>query len=412
MKTKYFIYLSLLLGAITLGCVSCSKEPVDDFEEVQDYEVKSLQLSSKSSELVKLTNSFAYDFIDRINAEAEGSYVVSPLSLQFLLGLVLNGAVGSTADEICNVLGYGAGEIDDVNEFCLSMLQQLPSLDARTKVCIANALFVNQKYPVKAGYKSVVEKNYEAQVTNLDFSNTTGSADVINKWCNDNTKGLIPQIIDRVDPAGLAYLLNALYFKGAWMYAFKSGNTTSETFTKENGKKVKVKMMKQDEELAYSENELFQSVSLPFGKGSFRMNLYLPVKGKTVSDVTNALRTSGLNAFPGRTNAKVDLMLPKFETSSDMILNDVLKAMGMRTAFSNYADFSAMTDAGAFLSIIKQKAKITVNEEGAEAAAVTVGFMLTSAPKNVSFYADRPFLYTITESTTGVVLFAGKYDGD
>jgi serpin B len=371
-----------------------------------------LQLSSKSSELVKLTNSFAYDFIDRINAEAEGSYVVSPLSLQFLLGLVLNGAVGSTADEICNVLGYGAGEIDDVNEFCLSMLQQLPSLDARTKVCIANALFVNQKYPVKAGYKSVVEKNYEAQVTNLDFSNTTGSADVINKWCNDNTKGLIPQIIDRVDPAGLAYLLNALYFKGAWMYAFKSGNTTSETFTKENGKKVKVKMMKQDEELAYSENELFQSVSLPFGKGSFRMNLYLPVKGKTVSDVTNALRTSGLNAFPGRTNAKVDLMLPKFETSSDMILNDVLKAMGMRTAFSNYADFSAMTDAGAFLSIIKQKAKITVNEEGAEAAAVTVGFMLTSAPKNVSFYADRPFLYTITESTTGVVLFAGKYDGD
>ena len=412
---KYLAYLFAVL-AMVLGSVSCSKTLTDDGgndETPESSEKRRLQLSSKSAELVKLTNSFAYDFIDRVNSEAEGSYVVSPLSLQFFLGLLLNGANGSTADEICNVLGYGAGEIDDVNDFCLSMLQQLPNLDEKTKISIANALFVNQKYPVKAGYKSVVEKNYEAKVSNLDFNDIHGSAKIINKWCFDNTNGLIPEIIDTVDPSALVYLLNALYFKGAWMYGFKAKDTSRKTFTKEGGNKIKVQMMKLNEDLQYSENELFQSVSLPFGKGNFQMNLYLPVEGKTVSDVSKALRTEGLSAF--QRQAKVDLEIPKFETSFEIMLNDLLKAMGIQTAFSSNADFSLMSEyIGDSSLFTKQVAKIIVNEEGAEAAAVTVGWFLTSAlpPLNVSFHADRPFLYTITETMTGAVLFAGRYSGE
>ena len=415
MKNLAYIFAIL---AIVLGSVSCSKTLIDDGgndETPESSEKRRLQLSSKSVELVKLTNSFAYDFIDRVNSEAEGSYVVSPLSLQFFLGLLLNGANGSTADEICNVLGYGAGEIDDVNEFCLSMLQQLPNLDEKTKISIANALFVNQKYPVKAGYKSVVEKNYEAKVSNLDFNDIHGSAKIINKWCFDNTNGLIPEIIDTVDPSALVYLLNALYFKGAWMYGFKAKDTSRKTFTKEGGNKIKVQMMKLNEDLQYSENELFQSVSLPFGKGNFQMNLYLPVEGKTVSDVTKAFSTEGIRAFQGQRQAKVDLEIPKFETSFEIMLNDLLKAMGIQTAFSSNADFSSMSEyIGDSSLFTKQVAKIIVNEEGAEAAAVTVGWLLTSAlpPLNVSFHADRPFLYTITETMTGAVLFAGRYSGE
>lgn len=407
-------HLALLFAFATIivGSISCEK--IGD-EDLQDNPYKKLSLTTRSSDFASKGNAFAFNYIDRVNDAVEGDFFISPLSMQFLLGMVLNGAREQTADEICSVLGYGKGEIDAVNDYCLSMLKQLPDLDKRTKLTIANAIFVNKNYSLLNSYKTDVGKFYEAEVENLDFSKNSSSTKAINKWCSDHTKGLVPEIIDSVDPRILAYLLNAMYFKSQWKEKFPKGNTSKETFTDERGVKTTVQMMKNEKRFAYQDDDVIRAVCLPYGNGAYSMMVILPAEGKTLSDVTNYLEMSTWEDFQRRmVMCDVDLKLPKFETKFEITLNDILSAMGMPSAFDPMkADFKAMSDAAMCLSVVKQKAAIKVDEEGTEAAVVSMtGMAMAAYPgDHIVFHADRPFLYLITESSTGAILFAGKFSG-
>ena len=407
-------HLGLMAAAAALLSISlsCEKPGADD---TGNNPYKALELTTKSAEFALEGNTFAFDFIDRINAAEEGDFIISPLSMQFLLGMLLDGAQDGTADEICKVLGYGAGEVDAVNEYCLSMLKQLPSLDKKTKLSIANAIFVNKMYDLKDSYKSTVGKYYQAEVANLDFFDGAGALKTINGWCNKQTNGMIPKVLDEVTPDMLAYLLNALYFKSQWKEKFPKGNTSNESFTLGNGSSKKVPMMKNSKEFMYRDNAIFRMVRLPYGNGAFSMLVILPQGDKTLTDVTSALKAIDWNAFTsGMANCDVDLWLPKFETKYSKMLNDILSDMGMPSSFTPAADFKAMSDAAMCLSFVKQDAVIKVDEEGTEAAAVSIaGMKVTSAgpTKHIVFHADHPFLYLITESSSGAILFAGKYSG-
>jgi len=399
--------------AAALLTVSLSCEKIDS-DNNNPY--KALDLTTKSAEFTREGNTFAFDFIDRINTAEEEDFIISPLSMQFLLGMILDGAQNGTADEICSVLGYGAGEVDAVNAYCLSMLEQLPSLDKKTTLSIANAIFVNKQYSLKDSYKSTVGKYYQAEVANLDFSDGAGSLKTINGWCNKQTNGMIPKVLDEVSTDMLAYLLNAMYFKSQWKEKFPKGNTSDETFTDGTGATKKVPMMKNREDFLYQDNDDFRVVSLPYGNGAFSMKVILPQAGKTLSEVTAALKTTDWNEFLSEmVRCDVDLWLPKFETKYSKKLNDILSEMGMPSAFSAIAaDFKAMSDAALCLSFVKQDAVIKVDEEGTEAAVVSsAGMLATSAGPGeyIVFHADHPFLYLITESSTGAILFAGKYCG-
>ena len=409
---KHFALISAMT-AILIGSVSCEKIGGDD---PKDNPYKKLELTTKSAEFAKQGNDFAFNYIDRVNGVTQGDFIISPLSMQFLLGMILDGAQGQTADEICSVLGYGAGEVDAVNEYCLSMLQQLPNLDKKTKLAIANAIVVNQKYQLLDSYKATVGKFYDAEVANMDFADVTGTTKKINKWCSDHTNGLIKEIIEKVNPDMLAYLMNAMYFKSEWKQKFPKGNTSSEAFTAEGGTKTSVPMMKMEKSFLYQDNDVIRAVRLPYGNGVYSMIVILPVEGKTLSDVTDYLNGKEWDAFASSLVAcDVDLWLPKFETSFRIKLNDILCAMGMPTAFNkDLADFSAMSMPSPYLSYVQQDAIIKVDEEGTEAAVVSsAGMMATSAGPgdHIVFHADRPFLYLITESSTGAILFAGKYSG-
>ena len=409
---KHFAIISALM-AILMGSISCEKNGGDD---LKDNPYKRLELTTKSAEFARQGNDFAFNFIDRVNGITQGDFIISPLSMQFLLGMILDGAQGQTADEICSVLGYGAGEVDAVNEYCLSMLQQLPNLDKKTKLAIANAIVVNQKYQLLDSYKATVGKFYDAEVANMDFADVTGTTMKINKWCSDHTNGLIKEIIEKVNPDMLAYLMNAMYFKSEWKQKFPKGNTSSEAFTAEGGTKTSVPMMKMEKSFLYQDNDVIRAVRLPYGNGVYSMIVILPVEGKTLSDVTDYLNGKEWDAFASSLVAcDVDLWLPKFETSFRIKLNDILCAMGMPTAFNkDLADFSAMSMPSPYLSYVQQDAIIKVDEEGTEAAVVSsAGMMATSAGPgdHIVFHADRPFLYLITESSTGAILFAGKYSG-
>ncbi len=410
---KHFAIISALM-AILMGSISCEKNGGDD---LKDNPYKRLELTTKSAEFARQGNDFAFNFIDRVNGITQGDFIISPLSMQFLLGMILDGAQGQTADEICSVLGYGAGEVDAVNEYCLSMLQQLPNLDKKTKLAIANAIVVNQKYQLLDSYKATVGKFYDAEVANMDFADVTGTTKKINKWCSDHTNGLIKEIIEKVNPDMLAYLMNAMYFKSEWKQKFPKGNTSSEAFTAEGGTKTSVPMMKMEKSFLYQDNDVIRAVRLPYGNGVYSMIVILPVEGKTLSDVTDYLNGKEWDAFASSlVSCDVDLWLPKFETSFRIKLNDILCAMGMPTAFNkDLADFSAMSMPSPYLSYVQQDAIIKVDEEGTEAAVVSsAGMMATSAGPgdHIVFHADRPFLYLITESSTGAILFAGKYSGE
>ena len=399
------------VAALMLAGMSCDK-----YDDPAKNPYKPLDLSTRSAEFARQGNTFAFDFLDRINTAEEGDYIISPLSMQFLLGMLLDGARGETADEICDVLGYGAGEVDAVNEYCLSMLEQLPSLDKKTKLSIANAVFVNDRYPLLDTYKSTVGRFYQADVSNLDFSDAAGSLKKMNGWCSKKTNGLIPKVLDDVSADMLAFLFNAMYFKGEWKEKFSKGNTADESFTMEDGAKKKVRMMKIEKNYAYQDNDDFRVVRLLYGNGAFSMLVILPQAGKTTDDVAAALKSCDWDKFvQSMVSCHVDLWLPKFETKFSKKLNDILSEMGMPSSFdAAKADFLSMSDYALCLSFVKQDAFIKVDEEGTEAAVVSsAGMKLGSANlgEHVVFHADRPFLYLITEASTGAILFAGKYSG-
>jgi serpin B len=421
------------MTAILAGFLSCQKvgeivspeEPYIPEEGIPDDNGdgnpdentrKELQLAASSQALLQKTNSFAFHFLSRVNASVKEDYIVSPLSMQFLLGMILNGTQGTTADEICQVLGYGAGEVEAVNEFALSMMEQLPGLDEKTVLDIANAIFVNQSYSIKDTYKTEVVKFYEAEVANKDFQDPA-TLEAINQWASDHTNGLIPKVLDMIDPdEDLAILMNALYFKGQWTVPFPKENTGKEPFLKENGKKADVDMMKKGTmPLAYRAGNGFRAVSLPYGNEAFSMVVLLPDEGKTVADVIAALGALEWTDFLHSMDhsARVNLWLPKFKTTTKVKLNGILADMGMPQAFTPYADFKALSDNALRLTSVQQDAIIIVDEEGTEAAAVSTGTVgVTSVPPPpVDFHVDRPFLYLITESGTGAILFAGKYGG-
>ena len=395
-------------AALFLSCDKIQDQP-------EDNTYKPLEMSTKSSEFIRKGQPFALDFLAQIDVAAEKDYVISPLSMQFLLGMILDGAREQTADEISKVLGYGAGEVKAVNEFCLSMLQQLPNLDRKTKISIANAIFVDDGWPLLDSYKADVSQYYKATVSNLDFADNAASLKAINSWCNDNTNGLIPKVLDKVDPDMLAYLLNALYFKGQWKEKFRAENTSDETFTDESGSTAKVKMMKKTAELSYGRNDVFQTVRLPYGNSAFSMYVLLPLKGYKVADVISWLQKADWDKFRSSVSSyEVDLRLPRFETKYHIKLNDILSAMGMPSSFDPAkADFLGMSQYALCLSFVQQDAVIKVDEEGTEAAAISSAGMMKNTSigpsETVSFHADHPFLYLITEASSGAILFAGSY---
>ena len=408
--------LVLLASVLCMGgFTSCDREPAPGAE---DNPYKKLTLDTRQAGYISEGASFSLSFLNEVEKCSDKDYVISPLSLQFLLGMILDGARGETADQICNLLGYGAGEIKEVNEYCRTMLDQLPKLDKCTKLALANAIIVDDGWPLLDSYKKDVTKYYDAEVSNLDFSKTKESAAAINKWCSDHTEGLIPKILDETDPNMLAYLLNALYFKSMWSTPFVKSLSAKEDFTYANGTVGKVKMMKAERETGYMSNAFCSGVKLPYGNGAYSMMVLRPAEGKDASDVTAWLVTNSWDKVRGSFREHtVNLWLPSFETKYNIKLNDILSTLGMPDAFNPAkADFRNMSEYALCLSFVKQDAIIKVDEEGTEAAAISSAGMYKNTSVAVPeppvvFHADKPFIYLITENSTGAILFAGRYSG-
>lgn len=369
------------------------------------------QLSAVSS-----NNDFSLRMFKEVAASGEGSVLVSPLSATYALGMLANGAQGDTRREIVGGLGFGTEDVKDVNAICQQLMTDAPWLDKSATIDIANAVVVNQKHQLRTDFKKTVRQHYDALVENKDFG-SPATLSFINNWAKEKTKGMIPKVLNAVDPMAVTYLMNAVYFKGIWASKFDKARTQKESFVTENGVRRQLPMMRQESQYRANVNDTYKTVILPYGNGSFNMVVLLPQEDKTVNDVL-----AGLSAKTWRENMEsclemdVDLKLPRFTTTCQSVLNKPLSNMGMRRMFnSQQADFGALCDGQTAVSEVLQSAKIELDEEGTRAAAVTaVVVMMTSAglPDLMEFHADHPFVYAITESSTGAIFFMGVYRGD
>lgn len=409
MRAKGLIIITTLFLLLVMSCKKTT-EP-----ESRENPYKPLELSTKSAEFVEKGSAFTFDYIQRIGASTQENFIVSPLSMQFLLGMLLDGAQGKTADEISSVLGFGAGEVEAVNEYARSVLGQLPELDQESELVFANALFADRSYSVQDQFRKTVEQYYQAGVLNVDFGSKEAALDAVNGWCNQKTRGLIPRLLEDSNTNIMALLLNAIYFKSRWTDAFPKASTAEKTFTDETGGVSKVKMMSRNGNYGYLSGEVFEAVQIPYGNGVFSMTVFLPQGKNTLADVMTTLKKADWIQIRGQfVPCTLDLWLPKFEARFKISLNDILSAMGMPSAFDSIkADFSALSKDRGYLSEVQQCAVIKVDEDGSEAAAVSSARIEKSASLGVGspivFHADRPFLYLISEASSGAVLFAGRY---
>ena len=419
-----------------LSC-SSSDEEVDlgEAKKVVNMlsEATPIQLTTEQRVFANDNNGFTLNFLKTVNdVDKSGkSFIYSPLSITYVLGMVNDAAVGETEKELEQTLGFHEGGIQAVNDYCKKLIEGLPKVDPKVTLNIANAIFVNQKYTLKDQFLQDMQTYYAAKAEALDFK-APETLDHINGWCKEKTNDMIPTILDNVDPLMVSYLLNAIYFKAEWASKFDPKNTREETFTTESGS-TKLPLMHQNVLIQYAKNSIYSSVSIPYGNGEWNMIIMLPEDGKTTDDIISNLASYGLTMYGfcstmGDTFQpyEVDLKLPRFETSSDT--NDLnierglvglMKKMGINLAFDDaLATIPNMCELPLYIAMMRQKAKIKVNEEGSEAAAVTVvGVAATSLgsgpieyPK-ATFHANRPFVYVIREASSGVILFVGKFTG-
>ena len=377
-----------------------------------------IALTADERQLVERNNGFALRLFRQ--ARGQESCILSPLSITYALGMLNNGAAGQTLREINTVLGSSdTASPDAINEMCLKLAEGLHTAGCydNSKVSIANTIFVNQGmgYRLQADFERQAQQYYGAEPQNRDFADGE-TRDVINQWACDHTEGMIREVLSESEfnPLAVSYLLNAIYFKGLWAAPFNAANTVEEPF----GGGEAVPMMHQEgTELQYDEDDLCQTVVMPYGNGTYQMQVFLPREGRTIDEVLAVVASGSLAAKPRLQTYEVDLKMPRFQTDTSIDLVRIMSALGMPSVFlPTEADLSrfCVSDFGQriYISKMKQVARIDVSEEGTEAAAVTViAAEATAEPDHATFHADRPFFYTISEQSTGAILFMGQYTG-
>ncbi len=426
MKQTKFLIAALLLGSMLGACSSSeSIEEAGEPKYVNMYqEVKPVRLTAEQTVFANDNNAFTLNFFQSLNGKMKNrSIVCSPLSITYVLSMVNDGATGTTEQELEQTLGFHKGGIQAVNDYCKNLIDNLPHVDEKVQLNIANAIFVNDKYQLKKQFQQDMANYYDAKAEALDFSSPS-TLDRINGWCDEKTRGMIPTILERVDPRTVSYLLNAIYFKAEWASMFEKNETREEVFTTPDGE-TRVPLMHQNVYMNYLRNDIYAAVSIPYGNGQWMMTVMLPEDGKTTDDVISSLAASGWstdflkNPLREARRYAVDLKLPRFETAFDTDDAGGLIELLMGAFDGNSAEIPNMCENGnLYISMMKQKAKIKVNEEGSEAAAVTIAAVnFTSAvadtqePPKATFHANRPFVYVIHEQSSGVILFVGKFMG-
>jgi serine protease inhibitor len=402
------ISLLLFLSLVFLACERITSPLTSKTKYVR-------ALTPNETELVSADNRFGLKLFQQIvKSDSQENPVISPISVSMALGMTLNGANGSTREAMESTLELQGLSQQQINEAYQSLIKLLLSLDPKVDFRIANSIWYRDGLSFEQEFIDLNKLYFNAVVHGLDFSNLA-SRDIINQWVSNNTNGRIKEIVEKINPNDIMFLINAIYFKGIWTYQFQEDLTHDDLFNLPNGTQIACHLMCQEGKFAYLDTDKFQAIDLPYGDGDFRMTIFLPKSGITVESLILSMDNNVLNQwFQSFSVQKGIIEIPKFELKYKIQLKKVLTLLGMGIAFDPHgADFTKLYSGpqNAFISRVLHKTYIKVDEKGTEAAAVTsVVIDLTSAGNGNEFYfkANRPFLYIIRENHSNTILFIGK----
>lgn len=358
--------------------------------------------------------------------------VLSPVSAYLALSIAGSGAAGTTKEEFYNVLGA------EMEVYSDDMMNNLPQDGELLSLSIANSAWIDDEFHVDENWLGTIHSLMNAEAFRADLS-TKEAMDSMNAWISYKTNGMIDQMLEKpLDSWTRLVLFDTVYFKGRWEKPFEANNTHREDFYIDRalGITEQVDMMKQYQiNLDYISSDFAEGVILPYKNNpeegfeayqsieyrepQMALIVLKPTDGGDIREVYGQITGSTMKKMlSDRQNEIVNLKIPKFEVTFDRELNQSLVNMGLRTCFDiKQADFTNMgttqSDGNLYISLVRQKAKIIVDEEGTEAAAVTeidirdgAGF----SPESKDLFFNEPFLYMIMDMEREIPVFIGIMD--
>lgn len=432
MIKKLFPILSFLIGIVAV--TSCADDPKSSEEPVNNENqeevgpekseemtyLSSLGLTENELTVAASNNDFAWYFFAKNIEQNQGqNVVVSPLSVTVAMTMLANGAYADSPvrAEILNTLGFASMDMADVNSCVMKFADGIYRLDEEVELALANSLWGKfETFNFNPAYVSLLKKDFRAEV--LPIVNSTFVADV-NNWCESKTKGLIKSLLPEGKNAPDMALINATYFKGAWSkdFAFDAKNTAKGIFHNLDNTESTVDFMHRVDLYNSYQDDKMDVVSIPFGTGVYSFCIVNPADGSTVEDCINALSDGKWsNVFKRFRGEEYDVKIPKFDITFDQqYVHELLAQMGMTKAMKNVDYYYALPNLGLKVNEIIQKTHLYINEEGAEAASTTYIDLWAGANEGYEpepeaprpLHLDHPFIYLITERSSGAILFIG-----
>ncbi|MFO7275005.1 MAG: serpin family protein [Bacillota bacterium] len=361
--------------------------------------------------LTEAADRFGIRLLQAVHSQRQAENLfLSPASAQIILTLTANGARGDTRKEMLDALGYAGADLEAVNRAIQDLRGILAHPGEGVELTTANAIWHQKGMTVAPAFLEVALKQYGAQVRETTFGEP-GAAEAINRWVAEQTRGRIPQLVDRTRPDDVMWLVNALYFKGAWQKPFDPNRTHERPFHLAGGGTAQVPFMHQTATFGYLAEQGLVGVRLPYGEGGLALYAFMPDRWDGFVEGLTPERFAEWIARMGE--REIRLAVPKLRLTDQLELADPLAALGMQRAFTpGQADLGGLfaDSPELYISRVVQKTFLEIHEEGTEAAAATgVGVTLTSAPAEQppEVVLDKPFLLAIRDDRAGVTLFLG-----
>jgi len=373
--------------------------------------------STAAHMLAKPYAQFGFEVMRELAAkQPDGNIFISPTSIAVALAMTSNGANGTTRDAILATLhsdprALGPQNIDIFNAANRALVEQMGTTTA-VQLSMANALWLQQGFPVNPSFNQVLQADYSAQAENLDFRNPA-STQTINAWVAKHTNDRIPKLLDQIDPATVVILTNAIAFKGKWTLPFDPKETQSHDFKNADGTAHAVPMMKHTAKYAYANANGLEAIRLPYSDGTFAMYVVLPQDAARMQSFLQQLTPEVFtNLATSLQTRGGTIELPRFTIKYGATLNTILAKLGMGIAFGSGANFKGINETRPLaISEVRHASFLSIDEEGTEAAAATsVGIRALAMrvePPPFHMVVDRPFFVAIRDERNGQILFTG-----
>ena len=370
-------------------------------------------LAAEEQSISEGSNEFAFRLLHKLQSiEGDSSFFISPLSISTAYGMLYNGAEEETYVQLQDFFGHNELSKEEINQGYKNLIELLINLDDEVIVNIANSIWSNEDASIKQDFVSKNKEFFNAEVDELDFTDPN-SANIINKWVEDRTDGLIDKIVASTNPQEVIYLLNAIYFKGDWTTQFDPQDTSEEPFYLPGGETTTVSLMQNVADFRVASDENWKSLDMWYGKSGYSFTVLVPLNDQPLPELIPELTIEKFTNLTSNLEKKenVSVALPRFELKYEIPdFKNVLIDMGLNIPFNqNAANLSGIADVPQLhISNTRHKAVIKVDEKGTEAAAATS--IVASSSLN-SFRLDRPFLFFIRENNSNTILFMGSYTG-